>query len=225
MTITLAPRLETFQLKELNEQFEAKEALEVIGWAVDTFAPHLCLTASMTDAVLIDLATRVYPTIEVIFIDTGCHFPETLETLKRVRQNYGLSLKIMTVRPYNHKLWITDPENCCSDLKVEQLERALDGKLAWMSGLRRADSKQRAGTPIVMRDARGLVKINPIATWSDEQVANYIVENDVPYNPLLDQGYPSIGCQTCTQPVADNNSDKRSGRWVGQKKTECGLHI
>ena len=177
----------------------------------------------MTDAVLIDLAVKVEPSIEVVFIDTGYHFPETLETVEAVRRHYGLNLRVLTVPPQPVELWRADPEQCCSIAKVEQLDRALSGKLAWMSGLRRAEAVTRAKAPIVARDLRGLVKINPIATWSDDDVASYISTHDVPVNPLLAQGYPSIGCQPCTQPVADG-SDARSGRWVGRDKTECGLH-
>jgi len=212
------------ELAELSAEFEAAEATEIIQWAVDQFAPHLSLTASMTDAVLIDLATKIYPAIEVVFIDTGYHFPETLETVETVRRHYGLNMKIMSVKPHAEELWVVDPQNCCSATKVGQLDRALDGKLAWMSGLRRAESEIRAATPLVLHDLRGLVKVNPIANWTNQQVESYIAENDVPYNPLLDQGYLSIGCQPCTQPVAAGELDVRSGRWVGQDKTECGLH-
>jgi len=214
----------TQELSEISQEFETAEATEIIQWAVDRFAPHLSLTASMTDAVLIDLATQIHPAIEVVFIDTGYHFPETLETLETVRRHYGLNMKIMTVKPHDEKLWVVDPRNCCSAVKVGQLDRALDGKLAWMSGLRRAESELRAATPIVLHDLRGLVKVNPIANWTNEQVASYIQEHNVPYNPLLDQGYLSIGCQPCTQPVAPGVEDIRSGRWAGQDKTECGLH-
>jgi phosphoadenosine phosphosulfate reductase len=177
----------------------------------------------MTDAVLIDLATRVYPAIEVVFIDTGYHFPETLETVERVRRHYGLNLRIMSVKPFDEELWRIDPENCCSSVKVGQLDRALAGKVAWMSGLRRAEASTRANAPIVGRDLRGLIKVNPIATWSDADVAHYIEAHDVPVNPLLEQGYTSIGCQPCTTLPTDPD-DPRSGRWAGLDKTECGLH-
>jgi phosphoadenosine phosphosulfate reductase len=178
----------------------------------------------MTDAVLIDLATRVDPAIEVVFIDTGYHFPETLETVEQVRRRYGLNLRMMTVPTHDEELWKVDPGNCCSAVKVGQLDRALANKAAWMSGLRRSEAEVRATAPIVVRDLRGLVKVNPLATWTDQDVADYIAEHDVPVNPLLDQGYPSIGCWPCTKPVADGE-DPRSGRWAGQDKTECGLHL
>jgi len=177
----------------------------------------------MTDAVLIDIATRVEPSIEVVFIDTGYHFPETLETVETVRRHYGLNLRVMTVKPFDTPLWKSDPEGCCSAVKVGQLDRALSGKQAWMSGLRRSESETRSGAPIVARDLRGLVKVNPIATWSDLDVEAYIRDHDVPTNPLLAQGYRSIGCWPCTKPVAEGE-DPRSGRWDGLAKTECGLH-
>jgi phosphoadenosine phosphosulfate reductase len=211
-------------LAELNQRFESQPASAIIRWAVDTFHPHLCMTASMTDAVLIDLAVKVEPAIEVVFIDTGYHFPETLETMERVRRRYGLNLRIMTVPPHDEELWKVDPENCCSAIKVGQLDRALAGKDAWMSGLRRAEAPSRANAPIVARDLRGLVKVNPIASWSDLDVAGYVKEHGVPINPLVEQGYPSIGCWPCTKPVADGE-DARAGRWAGFDKTECGLHL
>ncbi len=225
MAITL-PRTELSpsDMATLNEQFETAPASEIIRWAVDTFHPHLALTASMTDAVLIDLAVTVEPSIEVVFIDTGYHFPETLETVETVRRKYGLNLKMMTVPHHDEELWKVDPENCCSAIKVGQLDRALMGKEAWMSGLRRAESPTRATAPILSLDLRGLVKINPIATWSDIDVQGYIKDHDVPVNPLVDQGYPSIGCQPCTHPV-EPGADPRSGRWAGKDKTECGLHL
>src|SRR5438105_5865289 len=173
------------ELRELNSQFETQPASSVIRWAVDNFHPHLCLTASMTDAVLIDLATSVEPSIEVVFIDTGYHFPETLETVELVRRRYGLNLRVMTALPHDEELWKVDPENCCSAVKVGQLDRALQGKAAWMSGLRRAEAPTRSSAPIVVRDLRGLVKVNPIATWTDVDVQGYIRDHDVPVNPLI----------------------------------------
>lgn len=217
------PRLHDEELRELNAEFERLPAQKIIQWAVDTFSPHLSLTSSMQDAVLVDLATRVDPGIEVVFIDTGYHFPETLLTVEVVRRRYGLNLRMMTVAPHDEELWKIDPENCCSAVKVGQLDRALAGKAAWMSGLRRTEAATRANAPIVARDLRGLVKVNPIATWTDLDVEGYIADHDVPVNPLLRRGYPSIGCQPCTQPPIDPD-DPRSGRWAGRSRTECGLH-
>lgn len=217
------PQLHDEELAELNRDFESWSAPKIIEWAVENYSPHLSLAASMQDAVLIDLATKVDPAIEVVFIDTGYHFPETLETVEAVRRRYGLNLKMMTVAAHNEELWKVDPENCCSAVKVGQLDRALAGKAAWMSGLRRAEAATRAAAPIVARDLRGLVKVNPLATWDDLDVQGYIADHDIPVNPLLTQGYTSIGCQPCTQKPLDPD-DPRSGRWLGSGKTECGLH-
>ncbi|MDQ2827064.1 MAG: phosphoadenylyl-sulfate reductase [Actinomycetota bacterium] len=208
-------------LAEVSRSFEGRPASSVIRWAVELFHPRLCLTASMNDAVLIDLAVKVEPSIEVVFIDTGHHFPETLETLELVRSRYGLNLTVVSPEAGAAAL---GPDGCCSVSKVALLERGLAGHQAWMSGLRRAEAPTRATAPIVGVDLRGLVKVNPIATWTDEDVAGYIADNDIPVNPLLYQGYPSVGCQPCTFPVAQG-ADPRSGRWAGSERTECGLHV
>jgi phosphoadenosine phosphosulfate reductase len=217
------PDLTDADLARISAAFEAAPPTRIIGWAVEEFGTRLAVTASMTDAVLIDLATRVDPGIEVVFIDTGYHFPETLETVETVRRRYGLNLRIMTVAPQDEALWQADPENCCSAVKVGQLDRALADKDAWMSGLRRTEALTRANAPIVGRDMRGLVKVNPLATWTDLDVRGYIADHGVPVNPLLERGYLSIGCMPCTRPVAPG-ADPRSGRWNGSDKTECGLH-
>jgi phosphoadenosine phosphosulfate reductase len=128
------------------------------------------------------------------------------------------------VPTHDEELWKIDPENCCSAVKVGQLDRALAGKEAWMSGLRRDEAETRINSPIVARDLRGLIKVNPIATWTRDDVDGYIKDHDVPVNPLIAQGYPSIGCWPCTKPVGEGD-DPRSGRWAGRDKTECGLHL
>ncbi|MDQ3896594.1 MAG: phosphoadenylyl-sulfate reductase [Actinomycetota bacterium] len=208
------------ELAELSRSFEGRPASKIVRWAVDRFHPRLSLLSSMTDAVLIDLAVRVEPSIEVVFIDTGHHFPETLETVDRVRRRYGLDMRLVTVGPEPAPL---GEDGCCSAAKVLQLDRALVGRDAWMSGLRRADAPTRAEAPIVGLDRRGLVKVNPLAAWTDDDVAGYIAEHDVPVNPLVFQGYPSVGCRPCTKPVPEG-ADPRSGRWAGSARTECGIH-
>jgi phosphoadenosine phosphosulfate reductase len=218
------PDLTDADLAEISGGFETAPPKRIIEWAVTEFGSRIAIAASMTDAVLIDLAVQVDPDIEVVFIDTGYHFPETLDTVEAVRRRYGLNLRMMTVAPQEEELWKADPENCCSAVKVGQLDRALAAKDAWMSGLRRTEAATRAKAPIVGRDIRGLVKVNPIATWSDLDVDGYIADHDVPVNPLLAQGYLSIGCMPCTKPVAPGE-DPRSGRWSGRDKTECGLHL
>ena len=206
-------------MAELGRAFEGQPASKIVRWAVDRFHPRLALLSSFTDAVLIDLAVRVEPSIEVVFIDTGHHFPETLDTVDLVRRRYGLNLRMVTVGPEPAPL----VDGCCSATKVLQLDRALAGREAWLSGLRRADAPSRADAPIVSVDRRGLVKVNPLATWTDDDVAGYIAEHDVPVNPLVFRGYLSVGCRPCTQPVADG-ADPRSGRWAGTARTECGIH-
>jgi phosphoadenosine phosphosulfate reductase len=218
------PEFTDAELAELNDEFERLPASKIVQWSIDNFSPHLCLTASMTDAVLIDIAVKIDPHIEVVFIDTGYHFPETLQTVERVRRRYGLNLRMMTVQPHDEELWKVDPQNCCSSVKVGQLDRALLGKAAWMSGLRRSEAITRQDAPILARDLRGLVKVNPIANWTDDDVAGYVADHGVPVNPLLERGYLSIGCMPCTVPAV-NVGDPRSGRWVGRDKTECGLHV
>jgi phosphoadenosine phosphosulfate reductase len=203
--------------------FEASPASAVVRWAVDAFGDGLLLAASFQDAVLIDVATKVKPDIEVLFIDTLDHFPETYETVERVRARYDLNLRWYRVPEPEVPFHVTDPVACCSAAKVAALDDALGGKLAWLSGLRRAEAATRTDAPIVGVDRRGLVKVNPLATWTDLDVSGYVAANDVPYNPLLDQGYSSIGCQPTTRPVAAGD-DPRSGRWPGSDKTECGLH-
>ena len=219
----LATRFSEGELAELSASFESAPASKVVRWAVDTFGDDLCITASFQDSVLIDVATRVKPDIEVVFIDTGDHFPETYETVERVRARYDLNLRVVRVPEPEVPFHVTDPVRCCSDAKVAALEEALAGKGAWLSGLRRVEAPTRSGAPIVGLDKRGLVKVNPLATWSDLDVSGYVATNDLLYNPLLDQGYPSIGCMPTTKPV-EPGADPRSGRWAGSDKTECGLH-
>jgi phosphoadenosine phosphosulfate reductase len=213
------PALLNDELAELSRSFESAPASRIVRWAAERFSPHLSLMASMTDAVLIDLAVKVDPSIEVVFIDTGHHFPETLETVDLVRRRYGLNLRMVTVGPSPAPL----VDGCCSATKVAQLDRALVGRDAWLSGLRRCEAQTRALAPIVGLDRRGLVKVNPLATWTDDDVAGYIADHDVPVNPLVLQGYPSVGCQPCTVRVAEG-ADPRSGRWAGSARTECGIH-
>jgi phosphoadenosine phosphosulfate reductase len=211
-------------LEDLSRRFDGAAAEEVVRWAATTFGLRLTVAASMADAVLIDVASRVMPGIEVIFLDTQYHFQQTLATAEQIRDRYPIRLRVVWPETRPDDLWRTDPDACCHARKVAPMERALQGRLAWLSGLRRADSADRHEVPAVHRDRRGLIKVNPLIAWSDDDVARYIAEHDVPVNPLAAQGYASIGCWPCTRPVR-NGEDPRAGRWDGSGKTECGLHL
>ena len=208
-------------------------APDVIAWAADTFGDRLCITSSMTDAVLVHLAAAVKPGIDVIFLDTGYHFPETIGTRDAVATSYQINL--INVTPsrtvaeqdaeLGPRLYGRNPDLCCYLRKVVPLERALDPYDAWLTGVRREETAARSDTQVVEWDARrSMVKVNPIADWTQDQVDAYIADNGVLVNPLVDEGYPSIGCATCTLPVKAG-ADPRSGRWAGTSKSECGLHI
>ncbi len=212
------------QLEKLSLRFESARAEEVIAWAVEHFGRRLCVAASMADAVLMDVASRVVPGIEVVFVDTGYHFSETLDTAARAANRYPIRLKVVAAPTSPDDLWRTNTDACCAERKVKPMENALRGRDAWLSGMRRADSVDRRDTPIVTRDKRGLVKVHPLATWSDADIDAYIATHDVVVNPLVDLGYPSIGCRPCTQKPVDG-ADPRSGRWAGSVKSECGLNL
>lgn len=200
---------------------ETATAKGAVRWAVEQFGSDLTLLCSGQDAVLVDVALSVDPTIEIAFIDTGFHFPETIMTMQRIAERYRPRLRVVV--PWRDLPDAGQTGFCCSDHKVEQLDVALDGRRAWLSGLRRADSADRADTAMVEVDRRGLVKVNPLVAWSDDEVAAYERSNEIIVNPLRDRGYPSIGCWPCTSPVEDG-ADPRSGRWAGQERTECGIH-
>ncbi|HEY6279907.1 MAG TPA: phosphoadenylyl-sulfate reductase [Streptosporangiaceae bacterium] len=207
-------------------------ASEVIAWAAETFGDRICITSSMTDAVIIHLAAAVKPGIDVVFLDTGYHFPETIGTRDAVQSVYPVNL--ISVTPsrtvaeqdaeLGPRLYGRNPDLCCYLRKVVPLERALDPYDAWITGVRREETSARSDTKVVeWDDRRSMVKVNPIAAWTQEQVDAYIAEHGVLVNPLVYEGYPSIGCATCTMRV-EPGADPRSGRWTGTGKTECGLH-
>jgi phosphoadenosine phosphosulfate reductase len=192
----------------------------ILRWALSKFFPDIAVACSMQDAVVVDLAWRIEPRIEVFFLDTGFHFLETLATAERVRRRYDLNLVVL--RPVdNHATYQRDGfEACCEARRVLPMERYLRGKRAWVSGIRRAESPTRAGVRAVEWDARRqIVKVNPIVAWSDDDAARYVADHDVIVNPLAFEGYGSIGCAPCTAPGRG-----REGRWAGTEKLECGLH-
>lgn len=221
MTVTIP---DLGELATVSRAFESKPASAVVAWAHDHFGDGLVLAASFQDCVLIDIVARTVPDVEVVFLDTQYHFAETLWYVEQVRKRYDLRLRVVEPRRDLDDLWHHDPDECCRVRKVEPLERALEDRTAWMSGVRRDETAARAHTPIVSYDVgRGLVKVNPIATWTAADVAGYVRDHDLPVHPLAERGYPSIGCWPCTRPVADGE-DARAGRWAGLDKTECGLH-
>ena len=204
----------------------------MVAWAAGTFGSRFCVTSSMTDAVLVDIVSRVAPGTDVVFLDTGYHFAETLGTRDAVAATYPVNL--ITITPvrtvaeqddrHGPRLHDRDPDLCCALRKVQPLERAMRGYDAWATGLRRDEAPHRARTGVVEWDGdRGKVKVNPLADWTDDQVAAYVAEHDVLVNPLLQEGFASIGCGPCTRRVAPGE-DPRAGRWAGQAKVECGIH-
>jgi phosphoadenosine phosphosulfate reductase len=212
-------------LARVSAELEAEPASSAIKWAWETFGDGAVLAASFQDCVLIDIATQVVPEIEVVFLDTQYHFAETLWYVEQVRERYDLNLRVITPQIEPDNLWQLDPDECCAMRKVEPLARALEGKSAWLTGLRRDEAPTRANAPIVGFDVgRGIVKVNPIAPWTDDDIAGYKKDHELLEHPLASQGYPSIGCWPCTRPVADGE-DARAGRWAGTEKTECGLHL
>jgi phosphoadenosine phosphosulfate reductase len=217
---------------EAGQALAGAPAEEVIRWAAGQFGERLCVTSSMTDAVIIDLASRVVPGIDVLFLDTGYHFAETIGTRDAVSAVYPVN--VVNVTPaktvaeqdteMGPRLYARNPDLCCYLRKVIPLEKALGPYDAWITGVRREETGARSGTGTIEWDARRqMVKVNPIVDWSQEQVDTYIAEHGILVNPLVYDGYPSIGCRTCTVRVAPG-SDPRSGRWAGTAKTECGIH-
>jgi phosphoadenosine phosphosulfate reductase len=211
-------------LEGLDAALEGAPAHEIVLWAIETFGAGLVVTASMADTVLVHLVTSIDPDVEVVFLDTGFHFAETISTLRRAQQRYRLNLRVERPAPEAPDVFGSGVDACCQARKVVLLDRALSGKRAWITGVRRCETPERAGTPVVSRDRRGLVKICPLASWTDEQLDDYIAVNEVIVNPLSFEGYPSIGCWPCTEPALDGD-DPRAGRWRGMAKTECGLHL
>ncbi len=218
---------------EAAERLAEADADEALRWAVERFGDDLIVASNMQDAVLIDLAAKVKPDIDVLFLDTGYHFAETIGVRDAVATVYP-DVRIVDALPdqtvaeqdaeYGPKLHERDPNRCCHLRKVIPLQRTLATYSCWITGVRRVDAPTRANTPIVTWDERnGLVKVNPIAAWTDEEFDDYLQRNGILQNPLVGEGYLSIGCAPCTAKVAPG-ADPRSGRWAGTSKTECGLH-
>lgn len=229
-------RLDTVELRRLaavaGRELAEAPALDILRWATETFGPRFCVTSSMADAVVAHLASRVAPGVDVVFLDTGYHFPETIGTRDAVSAVMDVNVRTLSPRlsvaeqdaAHGPRLHDRDPDRCCAMRKVAPLAVGLREYDAWATGLRRDESPSRADTPVVGWDAgRGKVKVCPIAAWTEADVNAYIAEHGVLTNPLLQDGYASVGCAPCTRRTRPGE-DTRAGRWAGTAKTECGLH-
>ena len=234
-TPRLRPKEELRELAEAGtrELGDDAEALDVAQWAAQNFPSTLAVACSMADAVLPHVVSRVLPGVDVLFLDTGYHFAETMGTRDAVAAT--MDVTVVDVAPeltvaeqdarYGPDLWSRDPAACCRLRKVEPLARALSGYEAWATGVRREDAPTRTRTPLIGWDAtHEIVKINPLAAWTMDDLTGYADQHGVLINPLLYDGYPSIGCAPCTARVKPGD-DPRSGRWAGFTKTECGIHL
>lgn len=216
------------------DELEAADPQAICAWAVSTFGDKVALASSfgVEDMCLIDMLVRATPTPRVFYLDTGLLFPETYALADAVAARYGFvperrrpALTLARqAEHYGDRLWERDPDACCRMRKVEPLGQMLKGLDAWITGIRRDQTPFRAGARVVELDGKfGLIKINPLVRWTTGQVWRYVRQHRVPYNPLHDQGYPSIGCVPCTRPVRLGD-DPRAGRWANLDKTECGIH-
>ena len=221
VTLRSRPTLDETEIELINARLEHASPAGIVAWAHDRFGARLAMTASFADTTLIDIATSVAPDVEVIFLDTGFHFAETLNAVRRAMERYAPNLTVLRPSVDAADVWEHGSDACCAARKVDLLDQHLVGRVdAWLSGVRRADSAERADAPIVSIDRRGLVKVNPMANMTDAEYERYIADRDVIVNTLQYDGYASIGCWPCTEP----STDGRAGRWGGAK-TECGLHL
>ncbi|WP_422929553.1 phosphoadenylyl-sulfate reductase [Singulisphaera sp. PoT] len=220
---------------ETNLRLKKATPHQILEWAVETFFPKLTMATAFgpEGCAILHMLSEIEPRVRVFNLDTGYQFPETLRLRDRIAEAYGIEVELvqpdMTVAEYEAKnqgpLYVNQPDQCCFDRKIIPLRRAVAGYDAWISSIRADQSAHRAKADVVGWDGKfGLVKVNPLLSWTHRDVWAYVVSNNIPYNPLHDQGYPSIGCWPCTRAVRPGESDERAGRWAGQAKTECGLH-
>jgi phosphoadenosine phosphosulfate reductase len=231
-TITAPPAVE-IDAEAVAAELEDRSASDALAWMFDTFGEQHYIACSFqkTSSVTLHLATEINPAARFFYLDTDVLFPETYETRDRLAEHFGIDFHRyhnLTIpeqaEQYGDELWKREPDSCCGLRKVEPMRQALSSIDCWVSGIRRGDSSNRKSAPKFAWDKRfGLWKLNPLADWSERDVWNHIRENRIPYNPLHDRGYPSIGCTHCTQPVGPGG-DPRDGRWVGTAKTECGIN-
>ena len=222
------------ELAEQSRRLETATPAEILNWAVARFAPHFSMATAFgpEGMTIIHMLSEIAPDTPIFNLETGYQFPETLQLRDRVQERYGLKVKLlmpeMTVEQYETfhggPVYKTNPQQCCFDRKLKQLEKAASSMHAWSSAIRRDQSPDRAQAPIVGWDKRfSLVKVSPLANSTKQQVWKMITDHDIPYNPLHDQGYPSVGCWPCTRAIT-LGEDERAGRWSGTDKVECGLH-
>ncbi len=226
--------MDTTTLPQLNEKFETQSAEDVIRWAVQEFGKDLCMSTSFgaESAVLLHLATRIKPDIPVLFTNTGFHFKETLEHRDLLVKKLGLNLRELTpeipherfVKEYGN-LYARDPDACCAMNKIAPFEKAITDYKGWITGIRRNQASTRKAVHFVEPNTNGVFKISPLLTWTSKMFWDYAKKYDLPYHPLWEKGYLSIGCspENCTRPVK-LGEDPRSGRWAGTGKIECGIH-
>jgi len=223
------------ELQEASRRFETATPEEIIAWGVERYAPYLTMATAFgpEGCVILSMLAKVAPETYVFNLDTGYQFQETLDLRDSIADKYGIEVDLLAPElPVNEyeavhggPLYRTNPNQCCFDRKIKTLQRASEVMHAWMSGIRRDQSADRAQAAVVGWDKKfGLVKISPLANWTKKDVWKRITDEGIPYNPLHDQGYPSVGCWPCTRAVAAGETDERAGRWSGMKKTECGLH-
>lgn len=232
---TFAERFDKEQIARANQLLEGKPAEEILRWGVKTFFPRLTMATAFGPEgnCIIHMLAPIEPRVRIFNLDTGYQFKETLELRERIKERYGIEVEY--IRPktpvveyeleHGGPLYVHRPDQCCHDRKVIPLRRAVEGYEAWISAIRKDQTKDRAQANVVQWDAKfSLVKINPLLNWTKKDVWNFIAKNNIPYNPLHDQGYPSIGCWPCTRPIQEGD-DERAGRWAGTVKKECGLHV
>ncbi len=219
---------------EVSERLKGAHPREILRWAVDAFFPRLTMATAFgpEGCVILHFLSEIEPRVRVFNLETGYQFAETLELRDRIAERYGIEVELArpdtTVAEYEAihggPLYVANPDQCCHDRKIVPLRRAVAGYDAWISSIRADQSAHRAKASVVGWDSKfGLIKVNPLLSWTYRDVWAFVVANKVPYNPLHDRGYPSIGCWPCTRVVAPGE-DERAGRWAGQAKTECGLH-
>ena len=218
-----------------NQALEGKSPNAVLRWAVAEFHPRLTMATAFgaEGCCIIHMLAQIEPTVRIFNLDTGYQFTETLELRERIKDRYGIEVEYirpeMMVAEYEAEhggpLYRIRPDQCCHDRKILPLRQAVFGYDAWISAIRRDQTADRAVAGVVQWDAKfNLVKVNPLLSWTKKDVWSFIVEHDIPYNPLHDRNYPSIGCWPCTRPITDGE-DERAGRWSGTTKKECGLHV